>query len=249
MQNLIHGACEAALDSIEPGSIALTITSPPYNISKAYDVKRSISDYVEWQEGIIRQIYIATKDGGSVCWQVGNYVSDGAVYPIDCLLFSSFIDAGFVPRNRIVWTFGHGLHCKNRFSGRHETVLWFTKGNQYKFNLDSVRVPQKYPSKRHYKGPNKGKLSGNPLGKNPGDVWDISNVKNNHPEKTEHPCQFPESLCDRLIMSLSSGGDTVLDPFMGSGTVGASCLRLGREFTGIEMDAGYFDIAKRRLDN
>jgi adenine-specific DNA-methyltransferase len=85
-------------------------------------------------------------------------------------------------RNRIVWTFGHGLHCQKRFSGRHETILWFTKSDDYKFKLDPVRVPSKYPFKKYFKGPNKGRISSNPLGKNPADVWDIPNVKANRAE-------------------------------------------------------------------
>ena len=76
-------------------------------------------------------------------------------------------------RNRIVWHFGHGLHASRRFSGRYEVIMWFTKSDDYTFNLDAVRVPQKYPQKKHFKGPRRGELSGNPLGKNPGDVWEI----------------------------------------------------------------------------
>lgn len=137
--------------------------------------------------------------------------------------------------------------AKNRFSGRHETVMWFTKGGEYKFNLDPVRVPSKYPGKKYYNGSKRGQLSGNPLGKNPEDVWSIPNVKHNHPEKTEHPCQFPEALVDRLVLSMSSYKDVVLDPFMGSGTTGVSCMNTGRKFIGIERDEGYFKIANERI--
>jgi adenine-specific DNA-methyltransferase len=158
-----------------------------------------------------------------------------------------FAEAGLIPRNRIVWTFGHGLHCKNRFSGRHETILWFTKGKNYTFNLDAVRIPSKYPMKKHFKGDKKGQLSGNPLGKNPEDVWPISNVKHNHPEKTAHPCQFPVAICDRLVKSLSHRGDIILDPFLGSGTTGVACANTGRRFIGIERDETYFQIAQDRI--
>ena len=113
--------------------------------------------------------------------------------------------------------------------------------------MHDVRVPQKYPNKRHYKGPNKGKLSGNPLGKNPGDVWNITNVKNNHPEKTNHPCQFPEELCDRLIKCFTSEGGAVLDPFMGSGSTGVVAHRLNRGFIGLELDLEFFNIACARI--
>ena len=124
-------------------------------------------------------------------------------------------------RNRIIWTFGHGLNSVRRFSGRHETILWSTKGDSLEFNLDEVRVPQKYAGKRAYKGPHKGELSGNPLGKNPSDVWEIPNVKAKHIEKTEHPCQFPVAIPQRLIKALTHENALILDPFMGSGT---TCL-------------------------
>ena len=127
----------------------------------------------------------------------GNHVDDGAIYPIDSYLLPFFMaHDGVRMRNRIIWTFEHGLHCANRFSGRYETIAWFTKGSDYTFNLDPVRVPQKYPGKKYYKGPKVGQYSSNPLGKNPGDLWIIPNVKHNHPEKTEHPCQFPADLTE-----------------------------------------------------
>lgn len=187
------------------------------------------------------------KPNGSIAFQLGNYVDKGRVIPLDCLLFDKFFSSGLIPRNRIIWTFGHGLHCKNRFSGRHETILWFTKSDKYTFNLDPVRVPQKYPAKKHYKGEKKGQLSGNPLGKNPSDVWEITNVKNNHPEKTEHPCQYPIDLVNRLVLAMSNEGGIVLDPFMGSGTTAVAARNNNRQFIGFEIEQKYVEIANRRL--
>jgi len=126
-------------------------------------------------------------------------------------------------------------------------VLWFSKGADYRFHLDPVRVPQKYPGKRHHKGKNKGAYSGNPLGKNPEDVWNIPNVKANHVEKTKHPCQFPVGLVQRLIRALTSAGDLVLDPFAGSGTSGVAALMDGRRFVGAEIDPEYYALAHPRL--
>lgn len=92
---------------------------------------------------------------------------------MDIYFYPLFKELGMFLRNRIVWHFGHGLHTKNRFSGRYETFLWFTKNKDYIFNLDPVRSPSKYPGKLHYSGSKKGLPSGNPLGKNPSDVWEI----------------------------------------------------------------------------
>jgi adenine-specific DNA-methyltransferase len=150
-------------------------------------------------------------------------------------------------RNRIIWHFGHGLHTSKRFSGRYEVILWFTKSEQYTFNLDSIRVPQKYPYKKYFKGPKKGELSGNPLGKNPSDVWDIPNVKANHVEKTAHPCQFPVELVERLVLSLSDEDDWVLDPFMGVGTTAIASLLHQRKAAGAEIMPEYVEIARERI--
>ena len=199
---------------------------------------------------IITECSRVLKDEGSICWQVGNYVNKGEIVPLDVLLYNIFIDLGFVMRNRIIWHFEHGLHCKNRFSGRYETINWYTrKGNKYLFDLDPVRVPQKYPNKRHFKGPNAGKLSCNPLGKNPGDVWNIPNVKSNHVEKTEHPCQFPVGLIERLVLSMTKEHDWVLDPFLGSGTAIVSALKHNRKGGGTEIKESYINITKERIND
>jgi adenine-specific DNA-methyltransferase len=162
-------------------------------------------------------------------------------------------------RNRIIWRFGHGLHASLRFSGRYETILWFTRSDDYKFNLDPVRIPAKYPGKRHFKGPNKGKPSGNPLGKNPTDVWeivaedwergiwDIPNVKANHPEKTSHPCQFPIELVERCVLALTDKEDWVLDPYCGVGSTLVAGLIHERKVIGCEKEHEYVEEAKRRV--
>jgi adenine-specific DNA-methyltransferase len=184
---------------------------------------------------------------GSICWQVGNYVDKGAIIPLDTVLYPIFSNLGLRMRNRIIWHFEHGLHCSRRFSGRYETIIWFTKTDHYVFNLDPVRVPQKYPGKKHFKGPKAGQYSGNPLGKNPGDLWVIPNVKSNHVEKTEHPCQFPVELIERLVLSLTNEGDWVLDPFLGTGTSVIAAVRHGRRGAGAEILPKYIELARQRI--
>lgn len=235
------------LQLITTESVQLIVTSPPYNIGKEYESKTNYDDYFKWQEEVIQECVRILKPGGSICWQVGNGIDKGEVIPLDAIFYTIFKKFNLKMRNRIVWTFGHGLHAKNRFSGRYETILWFTKGNDYKFNLDSVRVPVKYPNKKHFKGPKIGQLSSNPLGKNPGDVWDITNVKAMHPEKTEHPCQFPVAMIERLILSMTDSGDLVLDPFVGSGTTLVAAALHGRKSLGIEVQEKYVEIAMNRL--
>src|SRR5262249_10813694 len=152
-------------------------TSPPYNIGKKYERRMRLDDYLEQQKRVIRECVRVLSPEGSICWQVGNYVDRGSITPLDAILYPIFTDLGLRMRNRIVWPFRKGLHCPRRFSGRYETICWFTKSDSYYFNLDPVRIPQKYPGKRHFKGPRAGEYSCNPLGKNPGDLWTIPNVK------------------------------------------------------------------------
>ena len=250
----------SALDKINSKRFDLIITSPPYNVGKEYETKQSIEKYLESQEAIIIKLIRVLSDHGSICWQVGNYVEDGEVYPLDVYYYQIFKKHGLKLRNRIIWHFGHGLHASKRFSGRYETILWFTKSDNYIFNLDDIRIPSKYPGKRYYKGPKKGLISGNPKGKNPSDVWEIiindwenefwniPNVKSNHPEKTPHPCQFPVELVERCVLALTNENSWVLDPFSGTGSTLIAAIKNNRNAIGIEKEKKYCELSKKRID-
>ncbi|MDB2548268.1 site-specific DNA-methyltransferase [Paracoccaceae bacterium] len=256
----LKGDCLETLNQLPENSVKLIVTSPPYNLNKEYETKAALEDYLNALEPIIDKLYSVLSEDGSICWQVGNYVEDGEVFPLDMYFYPLFKKKGMQLRNRIIWHFDHGLHAKKRFSGRYETLLWFTKSKEYTFNLDPVRVPSKYPGKRNYKpGPNYGKPSGNPLGKNPSDIWkimieewevgmwDIPNVKANHPEKTTHPCQFPIELVERCILALTNENDIVLDPFSGVGSAMLAALKRNRRAIGCEMQEDYIAAAKERV--
>jgi adenine-specific DNA-methyltransferase len=244
---LYPGDCLELLSNIPDNFVKLVVTSPPYNLGKTYETRLDMDDYVAQQKEVITECVRILDDNGSICWQVGNYVNNGEIIPLDIALYPIFDSLNLHLRNRIIWHFGHGLHAKNRFSGRYETILWFTKSNDYIFNLDPVRVPQKYPGKKHFKGPNKGKLSCNPKGKNPSDIWEIPNVKSNHVEKTIHPCQFPVELIERLVLSMTNEGDWVFDPFMGVGSTAVAALINGRNAIGAEIMPEYIKIANERI--
>ena len=226
----------------------LIVTSPPYNIGKSYESRSPLEQYLDQQEEVIGECVRVLHPQGSICWQVGNYTENGEILPLDSLLFPIFRNLGLKLRNRIIWHFGHGLHCRKRLSGRYETINWWTKGDDYTWHLDPIRVPSKYPGKRHFKGPRKGQLSGNPKGKNPSDVWEFPNVKNNHPEKTAHPCQFPVELVERLALSMTDEGDDVLDPYVGVGTTVVAALKRGRNGYGCDIVAEYIEIARSRVE-
>jgi adenine-specific DNA-methyltransferase len=242
------GDCLALLRSCPDEAFQLVVTSPPYNLGKEYERKLKLEAYLEQQAEVIRECTRCLSPQGSICWQVGNHVDNGAIIPLDSVLYPIFRNLGLRMRNRVIWHFEHGLHCSNRFSGRYETIAWFTKTDDYVFHLDPVRVPQKYPGKKYFKGPNAGSYSCNPLGKNPGDVWIIPNVKSNHVEKTEHPCQFPVELVERLILSMTNEDDWVFDPFLGSGTSIVAAVRHKRRGAGAEIVPKYARLARRKIE-
>lgn len=256
---LLQADVEEACRQLPDERFSLIITSPPYNIGKKYEVRRELQEYLDWQTSVIEELARLLHPSGSLCWQVGNYVKDGEIFPLDIHFYPIFKKLGLKMRNRVVWTFNHGLHASRRFSGRYETLMWFTKSDDYVFNLDPVRIPAKYPGKTHFKGPNKGKPSGNPLGKNPSDfwellatewetgIWDIPNVKSNHPEKTEHPCQFPVELVERCVLAMTNEDDWVLDPFAGVGSTLIAAAKNNRRSVGIELDGEYCHTAKQRV--
>lgn len=236
------------LGGLPSDSVDLVVSSPPYFMGKEYDSSCDLDDFRKIHEGLCEQLSRVVKPGGSVCWQVGNHVKDNVVVPLDFIVYSAFSAAKNLHlRNRIIWTFAHGAHCRKRFSGRHETILWFTKNHDYHFDLDAVRVPQKYPGKKHYKGHKRGQPSGNPKGKNPGDVWEIPNVKAGHVEKTEHPCQFPVALAQRLVKALCPPNGLVIDPFLGSGSTAVAAELEGCQFKGCDTNEKYLKIAQSRL--
>jgi len=245
---LHNGDCRDLLKDIPAGSAQLIVTSPPYNIGKRYEKKRALEDYLAEQDEVIGLCVERLAEGGSICWEVGNHIAaPNEILPLDIALYPLFASRGLKLRNRIVWHFEHGLHCSKRLSGRYETILWFTKGDSYTFNLDAIRVPQKYPGKKAFKGPRAGQLTCNPLGKNPGDVWIIPNVKHNHVEKTGHPCQFPVELVERLVLALTGEGDLVIDPYMGVGSSAVAAVRHGRRAAGADVVDAYVQTARERV--
>lgn len=262
---IYEGDAFSELNKVEDESCQLVMTSPPYNIGKEYerDQRLTLDEYLKGLNRIIKKLCKKVSPHGHVCWQTGNFVDAGEVFPLDLYFYGLLKRQGLKLRNRIIWHFNFGLNANSRFSGRYETLLWFSRSDDYTFNLDPVRVRQLYPGKRHpaSKGSMAGRPSGNPKGKNPGDVWtfepsqafelqpiwEFPNVKANHPEKTKHPCQFPTELVARCVLALTREGDLVLDPFIGSGTTAIAALQHNRRAIGIDRDPRYVELARHRL--
>lgn len=247
LNTIFAGDCRELLSQTDSETVDLVVSSPPYNIGKEYEARRALGHYLDDQRAVLTECVRVLKPGGSIFWQVGSFTDKGALIPLDIKFFPILESLGLTPRNRIVWVRQHGLHASKKFSGRHETILWFTKGDDYHFDLDAVRVPQKWQNKKSHRGDNKGELSCNPEGKNPGDVWVFQNVKHNHEEQTIHPAQFPEGLIARIVLAASPPEGVVLDPYMGTGTTAVVARDHGRAFLGAELDSTYLKVAERRL--
>lgn len=239
--------CVAGIRQLGQGSIDLTVTSPPYNIGKAYESSMLVDDYLSWCESWIHEIYENTSPRGAFWLNLGYFELQGRAkaLPISYLLWQR---SPFYLQQEVVWNYGAGVSTKKMFSPRNEKFLWYLKDPEdYTFNLDAVRDPDvKYPNQKK-----NGKLKCNPLGKNPSDVWEFPKVtsgeKRSSKERTPHPAQFPLAVIDRIIKACSNSGDIVLDPFMGSGTTAIAALQNGRKVVGFEISRDYCELIRTRI--
>jgi hypothetical protein len=136
----------------------------------------------------------------------------------------------------ITWYYTQGIGKTRGFSPRHDDILMFTKSDRFTFNLDDVRVPQKYYRQRN-----------NMRGANPGNVWEFSHVHYCNKNRQSHPTQKPEGLIERMVLASSREGERVLDPFAGSGTTLRVCQQTGRSCLGIELNQAYVAMINERL--
>lgn len=244
---LYQGDCLELLASLPTGCIPLTVTSPPYNIGKEYEVVRELEDYIDWCEKWIGEIFRVSTPNASFWLNLG-YIAlanRAKAIPLPYLLWNRI---PFFLIQEVVWNYAAGVAGKKFFSPRNEKLLWYVKNAEdYVFNLDAVRDPDvKYPNQKK-----NGKLRCNPLGKNPSDVWQISKVTSGKDraakERTPHPAQFPVALVRRTIEATSNPNDLVLDPFMGSGSLAEAALRSNRHVVGFEINPEYLSIATQRI--
>lgn len=228
-------------------SAPITVTSPPYNIGKAYESPMDVEAYAEWCAGWLKQIHRVTTESGAFWLNLGylEVPGRGLCVPIPYLLWNR---SDFYLMQEIVWRYGAGVTTKSRFCPRNEKWLFFVRDpKRYTFNLDSVRDPNvKYPNQKK-----NGKLRCNPLGKNPSDVWDFPKVttgeKRSSKERTGHPAQFPLRVIDRIVKVSSNPYDVVIDPFSGSGSTGIATVGNGRIYIGIELREDYCALSVDRF--
>jgi adenine-specific DNA-methyltransferase len=245
---LYGGDSMELLRAIPPGSIDLTVTSPPYNIGKEYEQIIALEEYLGWCERWIAQIHGVTCASGAFWLNLGYLAIEGKAkaVPIPYLLWDR---VPFFLIQEVVWNYGAGVASRRSFSPRNEKFLWYVKDeNNYTFNLDAVRDPNvKYPNQKK-----NGKLKCNPAGKNPSDVWQLAKVTSgtdrSSSERMPHPAQFPIAVVDRITKSSSNTGDLLLDPFVGSGSLIEAAIRNKRFAIGFEISPTYVQTAARRLE-
>jgi len=215
----------SSLSKIASSSITLILTNAPC---------KEKDNYVKEQETIIKEIHRILTDDGSVCWCIcESNMKEDKLLPLDIIFFQIFYNMGMTLKNRIVWR-------NNTYpNAKYNLILWFSKSEKSVFNLDSIRVPSKYPGKLHYKGKKIGKPSGNPLGKNPSDVWiDL--------DLGEAEGQLPACYIERCIEAFTNIDDTVLDVFCDNGLILSTCIKKKRKAKGI-VHSSKFDLIKEYI--
>ena len=231
---LICGDALEELKKIPSKSVKLVVTDPPYNLNKDYGNNQDdleFNDYLEFSRAWIKEASrILTDDGAIFIFMGMRYIS--YLYEI---LEKEF---GFYFNSWITWFYTQGIGKTKGFSPRHDDILYFTKHpKKFTFNLDSIRVPQKF-----YRSVN------NMRGANPGNVWEFSHMHYCNKNRTKHPTQKPEGVFERIILSASNEGDTVLDPFVGSGTCLRVCQQTNRKGIGIDINPEYIAMSQARLE-
>lgn len=238
MDQKLIAICGDAIEEMQKlpdKSISLIVTDPPYNLNKNYGTSQDhleFNEYLEFSAKWLKEAYRVLNDNGSL------YVFMGMKY-ISYIYSILERDVGMYFNSWITWFYTQGVGKTKGFSPRHDDILFFTKHpTNFVFNLDDIRIPQKF-----YRSVN------NMRGANPGNVWEFSHMHYCHKNRQKHPTQKPEALYERMILASSNKGDTVLDPFLGSGTLLRVCQQTGRSGIGIDNNPEYIKMTNERLNS
>jgi DNA modification methylase len=253
---LLHGDCLELMKDIPDGSVDLTVTSPPYDNLRTYNGNNEQWSFEKFK-AIAKELYRVTKQGGVVVWIVADATIKGSETGTSFRQALHFMDCGFNLHDTMIWSkpsFTAVGALKTRYAQTFEYMFVFSKGKPKTFN--PIKDRKNINAGRKKQGTIRQKDGSFRPMSNWGkqyrefgiryNVWDMPPVMSNI-ERKGHPAQFPEQLANDHILSWSNEGDAVLDPFMGSGTTGKMAVLNGRNFIGIEIDAEYFEIAKRRI--
>lgn len=248
MIQLIHGDCLEEMRKIPDWSIDLTVTSPPYDNLRTYNGNNDLWGEHVWK-AVIQDLFRVTKQGGVVVWVVGDATIKGSETGTSFKQALWAKECGFNLHDTMIYASDKPPLTHNRYEQSWEYMFVFSKGKPTSWN----------PIMR--KADNPGGKSGKFIQRRDGG-FEAAHTEKRTPEnvldrniwsyatghvRSGHPAVFPEQLAHDHILSWSNEGDTVLDPFMGSGTTGKMAKQLNRNFIGIELDKTYFEIAKARI--
>ena len=194
-------------------------------------------DYLAFLEPRLQQAHRVLKPHGSLYF----HIDYREVHYCKVLLDQVFGRECFI--NEIIWAYDYGARTRKKWPPKHDNILWYAKDpQQYTFNYDAIdRIPYLSPG---LVGPEKAAR-----GKTPTDTWWHTIVPTNGTEKTGYPTQKPLGIIRRIITASSNPGDMVMDFFAGSGTVGAVCLELGRNFILVDNNPQAFEVIKKRFSS
>jgi site-specific DNA-methyltransferase (adenine-specific) len=228
--------------------IDLMFIDPPYNIDKKFNKlsfkSMSRNEYEEWFKSWFSKMIRLLKDTASV-YICSDWASSGAIVNVAAKHLKL--------QNRITWEREKGRGAKRNWKNCAEDIWFFTKSNNYTFNVENVKLRRKVlaPYKDESGVPKDWKNEGNSNYRDtaPSNLWtDISVPFWSMPENTDHPTQKPEKLLAKIILASSNADDIIFDPFLGSGTTAVVAKKLGRKFVGVEQDQYYCCLACKRLD-
>ena len=254
MIKLMQGDCVVRCSEIPNNSIDLTVTSPPYDNLRTYNGNNDQWCEHVWRD-VIKELYRVTADGGVVVWIVGDATTKGSETGTSFKQALWAMECGFRLHDTMIWNKG-GFSAvgalKTRYAPVFEYMFVWSKGKPKTFNpiIDrkNKHAGKKISkTKRQSNGTTKAGIDY--ISRDYGqrfNIWEIGPQRQRG--KEAHPAPFPESLAHDHIISWSNEGDTVLDPFMGSGTTGKMAKQLGRNFIGIELDEEYMKIAEERIN-
>lgn len=254
LYKLLQGDCLEVMKDIPDKSIDMVLTSPPYDNIRLYDGVIEQWNFEKFQQ-IAKQLYRVLNDGGVLVWIVNDATIDGSETGTSFKQALYFKDCGFFLHDTMIWQKISPFQHHNRYIPAFEYMFVFSKGKPKTANIIKDRknkyANQKvHGTERQRNGKTKpfSDVQKSKVVKEYGsrlNIWDISGEKKN---KTGHPAVFPERLAADHIITWCNENDTVLDPFMGSGTTGVACINTNRNFIGIELNEEYFNIAKKRIE-
>lgn len=225
------------MSELPDNSVALMVTSPPYNVGKEYDLDLTLEEYLNLLERVLKETHRVLLPGGRIAFNVAN-VGRKPYIPLNSLVAEMASRIGLLMRGEIIWVKGKGA------SGSCAWGSWMSAGNPTLRDLhEYILIFCKGRFDRTLKG--KSTISRDEFMRATTSVWDIP------PESARrvgHPAPFPVALVERLVQLYTFEGDVVLDPFMGSGSSAVAAKKLGRHFVGYEINHEYIDIIHQRLN-